>query len=126
MAAEPARPAPVGKILPGRLTAELILRSPQYMSCLKLYEVDLRGEGHQPAGQGELRSRRGALGSRQDTRRALLVTGNKISAIENLGATQVGPQRRRTGAGKQPAAAQPRSACGRASVRLSHAQGLHL
>ncbi|GFR47886.1 hypothetical protein Agub_g9696, partial [Astrephomene gubernaculifera] len=52
-----ARPAAgVGPRLPGRITAELILRSPQYMSCIKQYEIDLRG--------------------------------NKIAAIENLGATQ--------------------------------------
>ncbi|KAG2501609.1 hypothetical protein HYH03_000114 [Edaphochlamys debaryana] len=52
-----ARPVPpAGPRLPGRLTAELISRSPQYMSCLKQYEIDLRG--------------------------------NKIAAIENLGATQ--------------------------------------
>ncbi|GLC40560.1 hypothetical protein PLESTB_000045000 [Pleodorina starrii] len=52
-----ARPAAgVGPRLPGRITAELIMRSPQYMSCIKQYEIDLRG--------------------------------NKIAAIENLGATQ--------------------------------------
>mmetsp|Transcript_6212 Transcript_6212/g.8419 ORF Transcript_6212/g.8419 Transcript_6212/m.8419 type:complete len:273 (+) Transcript_6212:363-1181(+) len=42
--------------LAGRLTAELILRSPQEMNAIKEYQIDLRG--------------------------------NKISAIENLGATQ--------------------------------------
>lgn len=46
----------LGVRLAGRLTAELILRSPQYMSCVKDYELDLRG--------------------------------NKVSAIENLGATE--------------------------------------
>eukprot|EP00195_Chlamydomonas_chlamydogama_P008019 CAMPEP_0202898158 /NCGR_PEP_ID=MMETSP1392-20130828/6745_1 /ASSEMBLY_ACC=CAM_ASM_000868 /TAXON_ID=225041 /ORGANISM="Chlamydomonas chlamydogama, Strain SAG 11-48b" /LENGTH=267 /DNA_ID=CAMNT_0049584009 /DNA_START=42 /DNA_END=845 /DNA_ORIENTATION=- len=46
----------LGPRLAGRLTAELILRSRQYMSPLKLYEIDLRG--------------------------------NRISAIENLGATE--------------------------------------
>ena len=35
---------PVGPRLAGRLTAELILRSPQYMSCVGYYELDLRGE----------------------------------------------------------------------------------
>ncbi|PNW72167.1 hypothetical protein CHLRE_16g679600v5 [Chlamydomonas reinhardtii] len=54
--AEQRPPAPAGPRLPGRLTAELIMRSPQYMSCIKFYEIDLRG--------------------------------NKIAAIENLGATQ--------------------------------------
>jgi len=46
----------LGPRLAGRLTADLILRSPQYMSRIKLYELDLRG--------------------------------NKIGAIENLGATE--------------------------------------
>ncbi|KAA6421697.1 MAG: U2 small nuclear ribonucleo A -like [Trebouxia sp. A1-2] len=46
----------LGPRLAGRLTAELILRSPQYMSCVKDYEIDLRG--------------------------------HKLSAIENLGATE--------------------------------------
>jgi U2 small nuclear ribonucleoprotein A' len=46
----------LGPRLAGRLTAELILRSRQYMSCIHLYEIDLRG--------------------------------NKIAAIENLGATE--------------------------------------
>ena len=32
-----------GPRLAGRLTAELILRSRQYMSCINLYELDLRG-----------------------------------------------------------------------------------
>ncbi|GBF90730.1 U2 small nuclear ribonucleoprotein A [Raphidocelis subcapitata] len=53
-----ARPggAPGAPRLLGRLTAELISRSPQYMSCISNYEIDLRG--------------------------------NKIGAIENLGATE--------------------------------------
>lgn len=33
----------LGPRLAGRLTAELILRSPQYMSCINFYELDLRG-----------------------------------------------------------------------------------
>ena len=33
----------VGPRLSGRLTSELIFRSPQYMSCIKLYHLDLRG-----------------------------------------------------------------------------------
>lgn len=36
-----------GPRLIGRLTAELIMRSPQYMSCVKQYEIDLRGAGGQ-------------------------------------------------------------------------------
>ena len=34
----------LGPRLAGRLTAELILRSPQYMNCCKDYEIDLRGK----------------------------------------------------------------------------------
>lgn len=30
--------------LMGKLTADLVLRSPQYMNCLGDYELDLRGE----------------------------------------------------------------------------------
>ena len=41
----------------GRLTPELILRSPQYMNCVKEYELDLRA--------------------------------NRLTMIENLGATEV-------------------------------------
>jgi hypothetical protein len=37
-------PAALGPRLAGRLTAELIGRSPQYMNCVQLYEIDLRGE----------------------------------------------------------------------------------
>ena len=33
----------LGPRLAGRLTAELTLRSPQYMSCVGDYEIDLRG-----------------------------------------------------------------------------------
>ncbi len=33
----------MGPRLAGRLTAELILRSPQYMNCVKQYEINLRG-----------------------------------------------------------------------------------
>lgn len=39
-----ARPAgSLGPRLAGRLTAELISRSPQYMNCVRNYEIDLRG-----------------------------------------------------------------------------------
>lgn len=31
--------------LGGKLTADLVLRSPQYMNCLGEYEIDLRGKG---------------------------------------------------------------------------------
>ena len=49
---------PPGPRVLGRLTQELILRSPQYMNCVKQYEIDLRA--------------------------------SRITAIENLGATEVG------------------------------------
>jgi U2 small nuclear ribonucleoprotein A' len=40
-----ARPAgSLGPRLAGRLTAELINRSPQYMNCVRHYEIDLRGK----------------------------------------------------------------------------------
>lgn len=39
------RAVPAGPRLLGRLTAELIQRSPQYMSCINNYEIDLRGAG---------------------------------------------------------------------------------
>ncbi|KAI3438301.1 hypothetical protein D9Q98_000735 [Chlorella vulgaris] len=35
-------PLALGPKLIGRLTPELILRSPQYMNCVQLYEIDLR------------------------------------------------------------------------------------
>jgi hypothetical protein len=40
---EAPRLGALGPRLAGRLTAELILRCPQYMNCLKQYEIDLRG-----------------------------------------------------------------------------------
>ena len=49
----------VGARVIGRLTPELISRSPQYMNCVDQYELDLRG--------------------------------CRITAIENLGATEVSP-----------------------------------
>ena len=68
--------------LSGRLTAELILRSPQYLNACGEYEVDLRGE-----------TRVGESSARKEKRRKELmnacIAGNKISAIENLGATEV-------------------------------------
>ncbi len=48
---------PGGPRVLGRLTAELVLRSPQHMNCVHQYELDLRG--------------------------------NRITVIENLGATEV-------------------------------------
>ena len=40
----------LGPRLAGRLTAELILRSSQYMNCVKEYEIDLRGAAARHAG----------------------------------------------------------------------------
>lgn len=40
----------LGPRLAGRLTAELILRSPQYMNCVGNYEIDLRGREIDPEG----------------------------------------------------------------------------
>jgi hypothetical protein len=34
----------IGSRIAGRLTADLILRSPQYMSCVGEYHIDLRGK----------------------------------------------------------------------------------
>lgn len=45
----------LGPRLAGRLTAELILRSPQYMSCVKDYEIDLRGVPLHPCTAGVTR-----------------------------------------------------------------------
>eukprot|EP00210_Caulerpa_lentillifera_P008061 g7697.t1 len=60
----------LGPRLAGRLTPELILRSPQYMNCIQNYELDLRGLTHP----------------------SLLhpcdFLGNKLGVIENLGATE--------------------------------------
>ena len=91
----------LGPRLVGRLTAELVLRSPQYMSCVKYYEIDLRGRGsacqrtehvrpcapctlcwQEPLVPSSLRFSHAALSS-------LVISGNKITAIENLGATEV-------------------------------------
>jgi U2 small nuclear ribonucleoprotein A' len=62
--------AQLGPRLIGRLTPELILRSPQYMNCVNQYEIDLRG--------------------------------NRIAAIENLGATEVGDNARPVAPARPP------------------------
>jgi hypothetical protein len=46
----------LGPRLVGRLTAELVLRSPQYMSCVKYYEIDLRGRDSARAVHAVLRA----------------------------------------------------------------------
>lgn len=33
----------IGSRMAGRLTADLVLRSPQYMNCVGEYQIDLRG-----------------------------------------------------------------------------------
>lgn len=72
----------LGPRLAGRLTAELILRSPQYMSCVKDYEIDLRGMLWLAS---EVNLKQMELQSAKITCDA----GHKLSAIENLGATEV-------------------------------------
>jgi hypothetical protein len=98
-----ARPggAPGAPRLLGRLTAELISRSPQYMSCISNYEIDLRGGwcrgGRAAGGNGAevQRSRRRCAAAAAPARPApeprlsVPCAGNKIGAIENLGATEV-------------------------------------
>lgn len=120
------RTAPAGPRLLGRLTAELINRSPQYMSCINNYEIDLRGEaivldalaaaaakeGTQGKGAANgaacwrrtrcaaaalppppLALQHACLRRCSNPARLSLPTnpcaGNKIGAIENLGATEV-------------------------------------
>ena len=55
---EPGRVAAgsLGPRLAGRLTAELILRSPQYMNCVKEYEIDLRGVSAKTTARYQCRS----------------------------------------------------------------------
>lgn len=63
-----------------RLTADLIAQSPQYLNPLREREVDLRGLcAHLRAAVHLLTMARSSP------------EGNKISVIENLGATQVRP-----------------------------------
>ena len=49
MDARPGVAGSLGPRLAGRLTAELVLRSPQYMNCVKEYEIDLRGTDLPPS-----------------------------------------------------------------------------
>ena len=96
----------LGVRLAGRLTAELVLRSPQYMSCCKDYELDLRGSSPPPPlptstlGRplphlGRLNAnllRHSRLCSHEETASQthwLTPAGNKLSAVENLGVTEV-------------------------------------
>ena len=72
----------MGARLPGRLTAELVLRSPQYMNCVKDYHIDLRG----PA-SAFVTKYRGFRSPLTD----LCAAAHRISAIENLGTTEVRP-----------------------------------
>ena len=73
----------LGPRLAGRLTAELILRSPQYLSCVKDYEIDLRGQTH-ALQQTVLASK---VQPTDESCRCF--AGHKLTAIENLGATEV-------------------------------------
>lgn len=56
MDARPGVAGSLGPRLAGRLTAELVLRSPQYMNCVKEYEIDLRGADMPPCCLGALSS----------------------------------------------------------------------
>ena len=104
---EPGRVAAgsLGPRLAGRLTAELILRSPQYMNCVKEYEIDLRGLSATVDASYEWQTvtpshldkftwgekcvpQRG----RETHLEIHLAAGSKINSIENLGATQVSCQ----------------------------------
>lgn len=120
---EPPAAGSLGPRLAGRLTAELILRSPQYMSCVHLYHLDLRGSllaslcysyGSSSNLLDWVTLSTWPLPSYTKTRMKcitcpltpihervlaatgctyprirLLGAGNRIAAIENLGATQV-------------------------------------
>jgi hypothetical protein len=101
----------LGPRLAGRLTAELILRSPQYMNCVKDYEIDLRGmlkllpvmalEWHlsnprlpsnialQPYSFCDHIECCDILGITRLIFVLSVLSGSKINSIENLGATQV-------------------------------------
>ena len=101
----------LGPRLAGRLTAELILRSPQYMNCVKDYEIDLRGmlkllpvmalEWHlsnpslpsnialQPCSFCDHIECCDILGITRLIVVLSVLSGSKINSIENLGATQV-------------------------------------
>ena len=81
----------LGARLAGRLTAELILRSPQYMSAVKDYEIDLRGEC-KPATCCSTGASHCCCGWSKTIHVVLALlhfAGNKITTIENLGATEV-------------------------------------
>ena len=86
----------MGARLAGRLTAELILRSPQYMSAVKDYEIDLRGGCKPPTCCGTVASHLPCLVNSNSCKCFDIApfSGNKITTIENLGATEV---RRRPG-----------------------------
>ena len=108
---EPGRVAAgsLGPRLAGRLTAELILRSPQYMNCVKEYEIDLRGLFPTVDAACSCRSvtiiypksiewkhacfRQRVASTDVETSlpdvETSLPAGSKINSIENLGATQV-------------------------------------
>ncbi len=80
----------LGPRLAGRLTAELILRSPQYMNCVKQYEIDLRGAHHaRPGGRGSGMSAQGLLvGQRQTSE---LPGGAWHALLLHLAAAHAGP-----------------------------------
>ena len=89
----------MGPRLAGRLTAELILRSPQYMNCVKEYEIDLRGLLFIASSLRVSQCRFGfalnisalpvVLSGKGSSMSHVAYAGSKINSIENLGATQV-------------------------------------
>ena len=103
---EPGRVAAgsLGPRLAGRLTAELILRSPQYMNCVKEYEIDLRGLSAIVDAGRYCRSMSPFCHTSNIWQLSMtmlragvthvetsMTAGSKINSIENLGATQVLP-----------------------------------
>lgn len=72
----------LGPRLAGRLTAELVLRSPQYMNTVKEYEIDLRGDLPCSPCLAVLPGLASRLTSKA-------YAGHKIGQIENLGTTEV-------------------------------------
>ncbi len=98
MAAQPAPPR-----LAGRLTAELILRSPQQFNAVKDYELDLRGAPRRALPRSAQRLRRRVRAGRGRLRRAGRLprrnpktpagalrspAGHKLGSVENLAVTQ--------------------------------------
>ena len=76
--------------IPGRLTAELLHSRPQYMDCIGLYHLDLRGA----IAKSETSLHRCLYEVATSVTGAVsedcTFAGIRLSTIENLGATRVG------------------------------------